>query len=155
MKTLSRISRTCQPHQRGAVAVEFAFISLFVFFTLLIGIMEMGRLLFYWNTATEATRLGARLAVVCDFNDSIIKTKMRSMLPLLKPADIDIIYEPPVCTSDSETARATCQSVTVKILPSASVQMVIPFVPMLLTMPPFSTTLPRESLSSDGNPVCS
>ena len=53
-------------------AVEFALVAA-LFFTLLIGIMEMGRVLFYWNSAAEATRLGARLAVVCDLNDTTIK----------------------------------------------------------------------------------
>lgn len=40
--------------QRGVAAVEFALVA-GIFFSLLIGIMEMGRVLFYWNTATEAT----------------------------------------------------------------------------------------------------
>ena len=61
--------------QRGVAAVEFALIAS-IFFMLLIGIMEMGRILFYWNTATEATRLGARLAVVCDIGDNAIKSRM-------------------------------------------------------------------------------
>jgi hypothetical protein len=142
-------------YQRGVAAVEFALISL-VFFTLLIGVMEMGRVLFYWNAATEATRLGARLAVVCDLNDTIIKTKMKMMLPILNDGDIDINYDPPSCAADSDVARSSCHSVTVEILPSVSVQTMIPFVSMLLTMPPFSTTLPRESMDSavDVNPVC-
>jgi hypothetical protein len=31
---------------------------------------------------------------------------------------------------------------------------VIPFVPMTLDLPTFLTRLPRESMSSAGNPVC-
>ncbi len=41
--------------QKGVAALEFALIAS-VFFTLLIGVMEMGRVLFYFNTAAEATR---------------------------------------------------------------------------------------------------
>jgi hypothetical protein len=58
--------------QRGLAAVEFALIA-GMFFTLLIGIMEFSRVLFYWNTAAEVTRLAARSAVVCDSGASIIK----------------------------------------------------------------------------------
>ena len=48
-------------NQQGMVAVEFALIAI-ILFSFLFGAMEMSRALFYWNTATEATRLGARLA---------------------------------------------------------------------------------------------
>lgn len=144
----------CQIGERGSVAVEFALIAA-IFFTLLFGVIEMSRVLFYMNTAAEATRLGARLAVVCDSNDTIIRTKMQSMLPLLTTADIDISYEPTACASDSDTARASCRSVTVKIWPTVSIQ-TIPFVPLSVKLPPFSTTLPRESMDSavNVNPVC-
>jgi Flp pilus assembly protein TadG len=141
--------------QAGAAAVEFALVCM-VFLVLLIGIMEMGRLLFYWNAAAEATRWGARLAVVCDFNDSIIKDKMQAMLPLLKTTDIAVTYEPATCASDAATARASCQSVTVEIRPTVVVKTFIPTLAMSLTMPPFVTTLPRESMDSatEANPVC-
>ena len=38
--------------------------------------LEMGRMLWIWNAAVEATRLGARMAVVCDIGDADIKTRM-------------------------------------------------------------------------------
>lgn len=141
--------------QAGAAAVEFALVCL-VFLVLLIGIMEMGRLLFYWNAAAEATRWGARLAVVCDFDDSVIKDKMRAMLPLLKTTDIAVSYVPASCASDAATARASCESVTVEINPTVVVKTFIPTLAMSLTMPPFVTTLPRESMDSaaGANPVC-
>ena len=49
--------------QSGAAAVEFALIAL-LFFTLLFGILEFGRLLYVYNTMQEVTRRGAREAVV-------------------------------------------------------------------------------------------
>lgn len=152
MKTFTQISLTRRSRQRGVAAVEFALVAA-LFFMLLIGIMEMGRVLFYWNSAAEATRLGARIAVVCDLNDADIKARMQTMLSILPTSKIDIGYEPSGCTVD------TCQSVTVSILPDVSVATFIPYVPLVLTLPPFSTTLPRESMRStfDGiaNPVCS
>lgn len=138
--------------QIGAAAVEFAIVS-GVFFMLLIGIMEMGRVLFYWNTATEATRLGARLAVVCDLNDAEIKAKTHALFPTLSTGDISVVYQPDSCTSD------TCTQVTVSVRPGKSIQTFVPYVPMSLTLPAFATTLSRESMQStapDGtpNPVC-
>jgi Flp pilus assembly protein TadG len=137
--------------QRGAAAVEFALIASLLFI-LLFGIIEMGRVLFYWNTATEATRLGARLAVVCGKDAAIIKTRMGNMLSILTPGTIDIAYTPSGCDVSS------CRSVTVSIT-GLDVATFIPFVPLNLNMPPFATTLPRESMGMDAggeaNPDCS
>lgn len=135
--------------QRGVAAVEFALIA-GLLFTALFGIMEMSRVLLFWNTATEATRLGARLAVVCDKDAAIIKTRMKNMLGILTPDKINLAYTPGGCDINS------CQSVTVSINPGFVVPTHIPFVPLNLIMPPFSATLPRESMSSSsGNPDCS
>jgi Flp pilus assembly protein TadG len=154
MKTSIRISaqrRVRKVFQHGVAAVEFALVAA-VFFMTLIGLMEMGRVLFYWNSAAEATRLGARLAVVCDLNDVDIKARMRQMLAIAPATSITIDYQPGGCTVN------TCQYVTVS-LSSIPVTTFIPFVPLSLSIPPFSTSLPRESMRStvDGqpNPVCS
>lgn len=133
--------------QGGAAIVEFALVST-VFFTLLIGIMELGRVLYYWNAATEATRLGARVAVVCDIGSTKVRSRMESMLPILADTNIQVQYSPAGCDIDS------CLSVTVSILPGKTVTTLIPFVPMSFSLPTFSTTLPRESLNSTSNPVC-
>lgn len=49
--------------QRGAAAVEFGIIAI-VFFTLLFGIIEFGRLFYLHNTVQEVTRCAAREGVV-------------------------------------------------------------------------------------------
>lgn len=134
--------------QRGVAAVEFALIATMLF-TLLIGIMEFSRVLYYWNTATEATRLGARLAVVCDQDAAAVKTKMQSMLGILNSSNVSVEYidkDGNSCDPDS------CRSVTVSIS-GLTVSTLIPLVPLNIDMPPFSTTLPRESLDSS-NPDC-
>jgi Flp pilus assembly protein TadG len=151
MKTLELNSNIHWCRQRGVAAVEFALVAA-LFFTLMIGIMEMGRLLFYWNSAAEATRLGARIAVVCDLNDAAIKSRMQTMLSILPPDGISISYEPSGCNVDN------CNSVTVSILPTVPIATFIPYVPLSLTLPSFSTTLPRESMLStiggQTNPAC-
>jgi Flp pilus assembly protein TadG len=136
---------------RGVAAVEFALVST-VFFMLLLGAMEMGRVLFYWNTATEATRLGARLAVVCDLNAAAVKNQMTALFPVLAAGDIAVAYLPAGC------AAGTCQTVSVTVNAGVAIPTYIPFVALGLTLNPFTTTLSRESLASTvggvANPVC-
>jgi Flp pilus assembly protein TadG len=153
MNTPASFSRFSGSRQQGVAAIEFAFICS-LFFTLLFGMMEMGRVLFYWNSAVEATRFGARMAIVCDNpNDNAIKASMQQRLSILPADKISITYDPAGCTVD------TCQSATVSILSGVSVGTFIPFVPLSLSLPPFSTTLPRESMQSTvsgiSSPVCS
>lgn len=136
---------------RGVAAVEFALVSM-VFFMLLIGAMEMGRVLFFWNTTGEATRLGARLAVVCDLDAATVKSRMTALFPILASGDIDLAYLPGGCTVDN------CQSVTVTVNAGKSIPTFIPFAALDLSLPPFTTTLSRESMRSSfngtANPVC-
>ena len=132
--------------QTGAAAVEFAVVS-GVFFMILLGAVEMGRLLWTWNAAAEATRLGARMAVVCDMNDPDIKTRMRQRLAALQAGNITLTYLPSGCTD------ATCKSVRVS-LAGYTHQPIIPFAALSIAIPPFQTTLPREFMQSAGNPVC-
>ena len=132
---------------RGVAAVEFALISA-LFFTSLFGVLEMGRMLWIWNAAVEATRLGARMAVVCDIGDADIKTRMTQRVPNLLPSHISVTYQPSSCTS------ATCKSVNVSLSGYVH-QTIIPFAPLTVALPPFSTTLRKEYMNSTGNAVCS
>ena len=149
------LRHTAPARQRGAALIEFALVAM-IFIVLLLGILEFGRVMFTWNSAVEATRRGARLAVVCNLDDGQIRAQMRSMLPVIKDGDIQITYLPVGCGADN------CESVTVRILPgnqtAAAFQYYIPFLNSAWRIPEFSTTLPRESLSSgtapDKNPDC-
>lgn len=123
--------------ERGAAAVEFALV-LSAFLLLLIGIMEMGLVFYTYNSAVEATRSGARLAVVSPVYDPAIKDDMRAILPQLTDTQIDIQYTPDGCTA------GTCEFVTVSINGLTVTPIFIPG--GKLTLPYFSTTLPRESL---------
>ena len=140
------MSRSPRLAQRGAAAVEFAIVAS-LFFVILLGIIEMGRLLWTWNAAAEATRLGARLAVVCDKNDTSIRGQMRGRLPALLDGNITLEYFPSGCTD------ATCQTVRVS-LTGYTHQPIIPFLSLSIPIPSFQTTLPKEFMQSTGNPVC-
>lgn len=141
--------RCPRAHERGAAAVEFALVAS-IFFTLLIGVMELGRLLFYMNSAAEATRYGARVAVVCDVDAPAIRQRMISRLPMLQADNIDVAYTPAGCS------RGSCRSVTVRILPGLVMDTAIPFLSnrFAVAMPSYATTLPRESLTSENNVLC-
>lgn len=136
--------------QRGVAAVEFAFVAI-AFVMLLLACIEFGRVLFTWNSVAEATRWGARLAVVCDVNDATIKEKMQLIVPQLTDENVNIIYTPTSCD------WSNCASVEVQVT-GASITPVIPFFGMTLNIPPFSTSLPRENMQStvngETNPVC-
>jgi len=144
--------RTPTRRQGGATVVEFALI-LTVFLTLLLGIMEFGRYLFAWNSAVEATRLGARLAVVCDMNDADIKSRMKDMLPQLQDANISIAYQMVGCPDPPCSVAVEINGLTLPAMISPIAGLMMPPVPS------FSTTLTRESMESvnaagEINPVC-
>ena len=65
--------------QRGVAAVEFALIAV-VFFMVLLGIAEFGRIMYVWNTTQEVTRRAAREAVVRDFSGTEIALIQRDSI---------------------------------------------------------------------------
>jgi len=137
-----------QKYQRGAALVEFALVTTAGFIVLLLAVFELGRLLFIFNTANEATRLGARLAVVCDANAALITQRMSQLLPQLNASTVNIYYEPASCAADSATARASCRSVTVSVKPGTVVSTNIPLLNFSFDIPAFTTTLTREAMDS-------
>jgi Flp pilus assembly pilin Flp len=144
--------RNAAARQAGVAAVEFALVSV-LFFTVLIGVVEMGRLLWVWNAAVEGTRLGARLAVVCDIGDADIKLRMTERVPELTTSQIVVSYLPTGCDSGN------CKEVRVELinythatlLPNFSI---VPASIRSVTLPKFSTTLRKEFMQSTGNSVC-
>lgn len=110
--------------------------------------VETGRVLFFMNSANEATELGARVAVVCDADSPLIKQRMQQIMPSLDPAKVTITYEPAGCSASAALARDTCDTVTVAIAPGLRVTATIPFVDFGFDMPAFATTKPRESMDS-------
>ena len=147
---MNRSHHPC-PRQRGVAAVEFAIVAS-LFFMLLLGAMEMARLLWTWNAAAEATRLGARMAVVCDVGDSRIVARMRERLPYLQASHVRIDYLNPGSAPNTCTA-STCKAVSVTLSGYTHVP-IIPFVALSIPIPSFQTALPKEFMQSAGNPVC-
>ena len=140
--------RAPKSRQWGATAVEFALV-LLIFLTFLLAITDFSRMLFTWNAAAEATRAGARYAVVCDntTRDAQVLAKMQAMLPQID--DIDVVWDPPGCTT------GTCEGVTVSIV-GLDYQWISPIAGLgtavaPISMPTFQTYLPREIMGTDPN----
>lgn len=134
--------------QRGAALVEFALVAAGGFILLLLGVFELGRVLYAFNTANEATRLGARLAVVCGMNDKVITDRMSALLPELTASAVSITYDPPNCDPDAGATGTPCVTATVAIKPGTSIRTVIPIPNFSVDIPSFSTTLTREAMDS-------
>ena len=143
--------------------VEFAIVAV-VFFMLLLGIMDFGRMLFKWNAAAEATRWGARLAIVCDKPDDPdtisvqVRDRMQRILPELTEANIVITYYDPEGTPNNSCNKSTCKGVEVRLVNFAFTP-ISPFMNFgLTTVPAFQTYLTRESMESVNatrqNPAC-
>lgn len=129
----------------GATMIEFSLV-LLIFLTFLLGITDFTRMLYTWNAASEATRSGARYAVVCDDTNkkANVLARMQRLLPQIQ--DIDLAWTPSSCTS------ATCQGVTVTIT-SLNYQWISPIAGhaalAAIPMPTFATYLPREVMGQD------
>jgi hypothetical protein len=76
MKYSSCVLRKSIGIQRGVAAVEFALVAL-LFFMLLLGVIEFGRVIFLWNAVQEVTRRAARDATVANFSDADAMDKVR------------------------------------------------------------------------------
>lgn len=144
---MMRDQNTCANKQKGVAAVEFAIIAI-LFFMLLFGIIEFGRVLFTWNSAVEATRFGVRTAAVCDIGDDAVLSNMQKIMPSLTSGNVAVNYEPSGCLI------STCKRISVRIQ-NLSIRPIIPLLNVTIPMPGFETSLMRESLTSASNPVCS
>jgi Flp pilus assembly protein TadG len=66
---VEKLCRLCRKNRRGAAVVEFAIVAP-VFFILVFGMIEYGRMVMVQQILTNASREGARYAVILDSNDT-------------------------------------------------------------------------------------
>lgn len=146
---------------RGVYVVEFAIIGLLLF-TLLFGVLEMGRLYFTVNALNETVRRGARLAAVCDISDPIILRRAifnaatdsgaSSLINNLKTADLSLTYlnvNGATVASPNDLTGANgfraIRYVQIRVA-NFSFNLLIPGFSGVFTLPAFRSTMPRESL---------
>jgi len=142
--------RSCQ---RGLTTVEFA-IAGGLAIAVLIASIEVLRAFFVMSALGEGTRRAARQAVVCPMNDASIKAALLAMpgasIPALASANITVNYLTAAGGSASDPDDASFVQVQItgyalsllvpKMSPDDSGGMTS------VTLPPFRTTLPVESL---------
>lgn len=143
--------------QKGIYMVEFTLVAA-VFFVLLFGVIEFGRALFVWNSLTEATRRGARLAAVCPMDHASIANVAvfntpdaggaSPILSGLNSSNVvtDYLDQAGVTTATLSNVRYVRVSI-VGFQHTLLIPALLSGLPsMLLTAPQFETTLPSESL---------
>ncbi|MBT2303029.1 pilus assembly protein [Variovorax paradoxus] len=144
--------------EQGSTAVEFALV-LVIYFTFLLAVLDFSRMLWTWNAANEATRWGARVAVVCDKDAAAVLDSMKKFVPELTVANLQIDWYDAAGGISTTCTHANCGAVNVQIV-NLDYQWISPFNFSKLApipMPGFSSYLPREIMGQDPNSaaVCS
>lgn len=142
--------------QYGLTTVEFAICGA-VYFIVLFGVIEVGRLLFTLNALDEFTRRGARLASVCPVSqrENVINTAIMNgtILKDILPENLTIRYlrqnltevtiPNPITTANDPVP----QIIYVQVSTQGYVhRLLIPFINLNIPAPSFTTTSLAESL---------
>lgn len=159
MKKLDR-----RTNEKGATVAEFAMVAL-LFFTILFGIIEFGRLLYIHNALTDATRAGARFGsihhgatdadklavknfVVYGANGTYDKKGNPTSPPVIANLTTDMVnvdFEGP---DDKTSYGSNLGSVTVSI-ENYQFNLNIPVIARTLTLPAYKTTSMAESAGEE------
>lgn len=137
-------------HQNGATVVEFAIVAA-LFFTVVLGILEFGRVLYTWNAVAEATRRGARQAVVCSRESSSVLSTMQLIVPSLTSSNVSVKWYDAKGAESASCDSTSCAGVAVSVT-DLTISPVSPVAWMgflSLSAPGFSTYLPREIMGQD------
>ena len=149
--------------ERGTTIAEFAVVAL-LFFTIIFGIIEFGRLLYTHNALTDATRRGARFASLHDgTSEAAVKNEVvygskatydeegnPTSSPVINGLTTDMVQVtylgvPLDATGETTTNYGTnLGTATVKI-DGYTFDLLIPIIGRRLTLPAYSTTLTAES----------
>lgn len=111
-KSMTIIKSTVK-RQKGVAAVEFAIIAI-LFFTLLFGIFELGRLFYVINSVQEVTRRAAREAVV-RWTDGEIDAKTLALFCNINSVPAPACIDSPVLPAGAEISS---NNITVEYLTS-------------------------------------
>ena len=148
-------------NERGTTVAEFAVVAL-LFFTIIFGIIEFGRLLYTHNALTDATRRGARFASLHSKDDGAKVKEVvvygrkaeepdfdkKTAIPVINDLTEDMVFVDYVGVKISETDTASygtnLGTATVRI-EGYTFDLLIPVIGRQLTLPAYSTTLTAES----------
>jgi len=148
--------------EKGQSLVEMALVVM-IFLFLLFGILEFGRAVWTYNTIIQATRAGARWAVVnvAADSDTTNKDKVKNIVvygypdvssgnPVLPGLDTSMVNVSilPIETDSSTPPKPINQKVSVQVN-GYQFQFLIPLAPTI-TIPAYETSLYTESMGSTG-----
>jgi Flp pilus assembly protein TadG len=93
---LEKVCRSCRRNRKGAAVVEFAVVAP-VFFLLVFGIIEYGRMVMVQQLITNASREGARRAVLDGATTAEVTTVVNNYLASggIKGATVTVTPNPP------------------------------------------------------------
>lgn len=162
-------------NEQGSTVVELAMVAT-LFFMVLIGVIEFGRLLYTHNALNDAARRGARYAsihkqaeidcvrdVIIYGENHITKTgntctAQPGAVPLVNHIDtatINVAYEGANVDADPEidTSYGTNLGTVTVSIEGYDFTMMIPVVNLQLTLPNYQTTLTAESAGEEPDPI--
>jgi len=164
--------RNSRKEERGTTMAEFAVVAA-VFFMIIFGIVEFGRLLYTYNALTDASRRGARYAVLHHQADiACVKNVVvygethvdpttcaptaGALINGLDTAKVVVTYD----GADADNNPATPPTAYGMNLGTATVSiqnysftLAIPFARRTFTMGAFTTTLTSESAGEEPTPI--
>ncbi len=118
---VNRPGRNCRRTRRGAAVVEFAIVAP-IFFLLVFGMVEFGRMVMVQQILTNASREGARKAVIDGISDSDVQASVEEYLENASVSGATITVtttEPtPPDTAEARTVRVTIPFSQVSWMPS-------------------------------------
>jgi Flp pilus assembly protein TadG len=93
---LEKVCRLCRRNRRGAAAVEFAVVAP-LFFLLVFGMIEFGRMVMVQQVITNGSREGARIAVLDGTTTSEVVTAVQTYLDnaSVSGASVTVTPDPP------------------------------------------------------------
>lgn len=108
---LEKVCRLCRRNRRGAAAVEFAIIAP-LFFLLIFGLIEFGRMVMVQQIITNASREGARIAVLDGTTKQEVQAAVMNYLQSARiygvsPEDIPVDPDPPNAAGYGEPVTVT------------------------------------------------
>jgi Flp pilus assembly protein TadG len=116
---------------RGQALVEFALV-IPLFLLLLVGLFDLGRAVFAYNTLTNAAREGARMAIVNQYEPAIVqRAKDASAMIELDVPNVEVHFYQVALDGTPDTARP-CALVAVTCLAVVSFEATYhPFTPLI------------------------
>jgi Flp pilus assembly protein TadG len=159
----ARRVRSSEIPQRGQTLVEFALVVL-IFLMVLFGILEFSRALWTYNTIVQATRAGARFAVVelPSVTNQTVKNYVvynnsagtgNPVLPGLSTSNVTVTYTRIDPNTGNPVAATTLQdkynSAYVQVgITGYTFNFIVPILGSSIALPAFTTTLQLEALGA-------